>query len=96
MSYKWNWGIFFQLSPDGTYTYLQLLLFGAGWTLACGSGACAAVAVLQQRGDVDANVQVDLPGGALQIARSSAGRVWMTGPAAFVFEGEWPVPPPAR
>ena len=34
MSYKWNWGIFFQLSPDGTYTYLQLLLFGAGWTLA--------------------------------------------------------------
>src|SRR6476646_12004562 len=34
MSYKWNWGIFFQISPDGTYTYLQLLLFGAGWTLA--------------------------------------------------------------
>src|SRR4029078_3055466 len=34
MSYKWNWGVFFQLSPDGTYTYVQLLLFGAGWTLA--------------------------------------------------------------
>ena len=34
MNYNWNWGIFFQLSPDGTYTYLQLLLFGAGWTLA--------------------------------------------------------------
>src|SRR5690242_4102137 len=34
MSYNWNWGIFFQLSPDGTHTYLQLLLFGAGWTLA--------------------------------------------------------------
>ena len=34
MSYKWNWGIFFQISPDGTYTYGQLLLFGAGWTLA--------------------------------------------------------------
>jgi glutamate/aspartate transport system permease protein len=34
MSYHWNWGIFFQLSPDGTYTYAQLLLFGAGWTLA--------------------------------------------------------------
>src|SRR5262245_9184409 len=34
MSYNWNWGIFFQLSPDGTYTYAQLLLFGAGWTLA--------------------------------------------------------------
>ena len=34
MNYNWNWGIFFQLSPDATYTYLQLLLFGAGWTLA--------------------------------------------------------------
>jgi glutamate/aspartate transport system permease protein len=34
MSYNWNWGIFFQLSPDGTHTYAQLLLFGAGWTLA--------------------------------------------------------------
>ena len=34
MNYNWNWGIFFQLSPDGTHTYLQLLLFGAGWTLA--------------------------------------------------------------
>src|SRR5262249_5001342 len=34
MSYNWNWGIFFQLSPDGTYTYWRLLLFGAGWTLA--------------------------------------------------------------
>src|SRR5258707_15331147 len=34
MSYNWNWGIFFQLSPDGTYTYWQLLLFGTGWTLA--------------------------------------------------------------
>src|SRR6476620_10331514 len=34
MNYNWNWGIFFQLSPDGTYTYAQLLLFGAGWTLA--------------------------------------------------------------
>ena len=34
MSYKWNWGIFFQVSPDGTHTYLQLLLFGAGWTIA--------------------------------------------------------------
>jgi len=34
MRYHWNWGIFFELSPDGTYAYWQLLLFGAGWTLA--------------------------------------------------------------
>jgi diaminopimelate epimerase len=63
---------------------------GAGWTLACGTGACAAVAVLRQRGQVDAQVQVDLPGGSLQIDWNGPGeRLWMTGPAAFVFEGEW-------
>jgi glutamate/aspartate transport system permease protein len=34
MNYNWNWGIFFELSPDGARTYLQTLLFGTGWTLA--------------------------------------------------------------
>jgi diaminopimelate epimerase len=63
---------------------------GSGWTLACGTGACAAVAVLRQRGEVDAQVQVDLPGGSLQIDWTGPGeRLWMTGPARFVFEGEW-------
>src|SRR5690242_21281891 len=46
MSYNWNWGIFFQLSPDGTHTYLQLLLFGAGWTLATALLAWAIALVL--------------------------------------------------
>ncbi len=69
---------------------------GAGWTRACGSGACAAMAVLHQRGEVDASVRVDLPGGALHIDWPGAGhRLWMTGPATFVFEGDWPVPPTA-
>lgn len=66
---------------------------GAGWTLACGSGACAAVAVLRQRGEVDADVRVDLPGGTLHITWPGAGaQMWMTGPAAFVAEGEWLIP----
>jgi diaminopimelate epimerase len=81
---------------DRGHVRLRVHERGAGWTLACGSGACAAVAVLQQRDEVDANVQVDLPGGTLQIARSSTGRLWMTGPAAFAFEGDWAVPPPMR
>lgn len=34
MNYNWNWGIFFQLSPDGTHTYLGTLLLGMVWTLA--------------------------------------------------------------
>ncbi|MDE2309188.1 MAG: diaminopimelate epimerase [Xanthomonadaceae bacterium] len=66
---------------------------GAGWTQACGTGACAAMAVLHQRGEVDDRVQVDLPGGTLRIDWAGPGRsLWMTGPAAFVFEGEWAAP----
>ncbi|TAM63772.1 MAG: diaminopimelate epimerase [Rhodanobacter sp.] len=66
---------------------------GAGWTQACGTGACAAMAVLHRRGEVDDRVQVDLPGGTLRIDWAGPGRsLWMTGPAAFVFEGEWAVP----
>lgn len=63
---------------------------GAGWTQACGSGACAAVAALRKRGRVGDNVRVELPGGALSIAWQGPGHaLWMTGPAAFVFDGEW-------
>ncbi|MEP7282424.1 MAG: amino acid ABC transporter permease [Rubrivivax sp.] len=36
MNYHWNWGIFFELSPDASGTYLQTLLYGLGWTLATG------------------------------------------------------------
>lgn len=65
---------------------------GVGETLACGSGACAAVAVLAKRGRVDAanGVAVALPGGELRITYdANGGRIAMSGPAAFVFEGEW-------
>ena len=62
---------------------------GVGETLACGSGACAAVAVLVARGrlDGDREVAVDLPGGRLRIRYDRhAGTISMGGPAAFVFE----------
>jgi len=63
---------------------------GVGETLACGSGACAAVAVLRRRGKLDADVRVALPGGSLEIHWQGAGHpLQMTGPATFVFEGEW-------
>lgn len=66
---------------------------GAGWTQACGSGACATVVALRRRGEVDAEVEVRMPGGTLRISWPGIGEpVWMTGPAAFVFEGEWPIP----
>lgn len=63
---------------------------GAGWTRACGSGACAAAAALYRRGRVGAKVRVELPGGALEIEWRGPGHaLWMTGPAAFVYDGEW-------
>lgn len=63
---------------------------GAGETLACGSGACAAAAVLMRRGRVGRNIAVQLPGGTLHIAWPGDGEpIMMAGPAAFAFEGEW-------
>ena len=64
---------------------------GVGETLACGSGACAAVAVLARRGRVDAmaGVDVELPGGTLRIYHGHDGGIRMAGPAAFVYEGEF-------
>ena len=63
---------------------------GVGETLACGSGACAAAAVLMRRGRVDRDVVVALPGGELRIRwPHGAAQVIMSGPAAFVFAVEW-------
>ena len=41
MNYNWNWGIFFETSPDGVHTYLTTLLMGTGWTLATALAAWA-------------------------------------------------------
>ena len=66
---------------------------GAGETLACGTGACAAVVAGRRRGCLDAAVTVATRGGALAIRWDGPGRpVWMTGPATIVFEGRWPIP----
>jgi diaminopimelate epimerase len=65
---------------------------GAGETLACGTGACAAVVAGVRRGLLDSPVRVRVRGGELGIAWAGDGRpVQMTGPAARVFEGEWNV-----
>ena len=69
---------------------LRVVERGVGETLACGSGACAAVAILVRQGKVDRRVDVQLPGGTLTIEwPDDAATIRMSGPAAFVFEGEW-------
>ena len=61
---------------------------GAGETLACGTGACAAVVSGRIQGLLDPRVRVSLPGGDLVIEWAQSGHpVWMTGPAERVFEG---------
>ncbi len=61
---------------------------GAGETQACGSGACAAVAVGIMQGVLDNEVQVDLPGGSLTIEWQGEGHpLYMTGSATHVYDG---------
>ncbi len=61
----------------------------AGETLACGTGACAAVVAGIRLGWLDRRVQVDMRGGSLSIAwPGDDASVLMTGPATTVFEGE--------
>ena len=63
---------------------------GSGETLACGTGTCAAVVACVLNGLTDDEVTVHLLGGDLDISYDRASdKVWMTGPAATVFEGEW-------
>jgi diaminopimelate epimerase len=66
---------------------LRVFERGSGETLACGTGACAAVVSGIRRGLLDAQVLVHLQGGDLSIAWQPSGVVWMTGPTATVFEG---------
>jgi diaminopimelate epimerase len=62
---------------------------GAGETLACGTGACAAVAAGIRLGLLDARVEVETRGGVLTIEwQGGTAPVLMTGPAETVFEGE--------
>jgi diaminopimelate epimerase len=67
---------------------LRVFERGAGETLACGTGACAAVAVGRRHNRLDSTVQVELPGGTLEIAWPGPGEhIWLKGPAAISFEG---------
>lgn len=72
-----------------TLIKLRVLERGAGETLACGSGACAAVVVGRSNGLLDEKVRVQLPGGELIITWDTPNAsVLMTGPAEIVFRGE--------
>jgi len=73
---------------DADHIRLRVFERGAGETLACGTGACAAVVAGRLRGLLAEKVSVSLPGGDLMVSWQSEGTpVLMTGPATCVFEG---------
>ena len=74
---------------DRTHIEMRVWERGAGETLACGSGACAAVVAARLRGLVDDSVEVTLPGGVLRVAWDGEGEVQLEGPAKRVFAGRW-------
>jgi diaminopimelate epimerase len=63
---------------------------GVGETQACGTGACAIMVSAHLHGLVDDEVEVKEPGGVLTLRWNGAGNVILTGPAAFVYSGDWP------
>ena len=62
---------------------------GAGPTLACGTGACASAVAAVLNHKTERAVTVHLPGGDLFIEWGLDNHVYMTGPATYVFKGEW-------
>lgn len=73
---------------DRRHVRLRVWERGAGETLGCGSGACAAVVAGRRRGLLDESVEVSLLGGTLSVTWAGEGEpVMLTGPARTVFEG---------
>jgi diaminopimelate epimerase len=73
---------------DRGHIRLRVFERGAGETLACGTGACAAVAVGRRRDLLDGEVRVDLPGGTALVTWAGPDQhIWLTGPATTVYTG---------
>jgi diaminopimelate epimerase len=71
--------------PD--YLKMRVWERGAGITLACGTGACAALVAAVLNGKSDRKATIALPGGPLLIEWASDDRIFMTGPATLAFTG---------
>jgi diaminopimelate epimerase len=77
---------------DRSRIRLRVYERGAGETLACGTGACAAVAVGRARGGLDADAQVSIRGGELRVSWAGPGEsIWLAGPAQVSFAGYFEV-----
>ena len=79
----------FMQVESNTHVKLRVFERGAGETLACGSGACAAVIHGIRLGQLANKVTVSVPGGKLEVSWDDGlSSVWLAGPAETVFEGK--------
>lgn len=86
-----NVGFLEIVAPD--HVRLRVFERGVGETLACGTGACAAVAVGRRHGPLAEEVRVDVPGGRLIVQWPGPGEpIWLTGPAETAFTGQVELP----
>jgi diaminopimelate epimerase len=86
-----NVGFLEIVAPD--HVRLRVFERGVGETQACGTGACAAVAVGRRHGPLAEEVRVDVPGGRLIVQWPGPGEpIWLTGPAETAFEGHVDIP----
>ena len=74
---------------DPSHVKMRVWERGSGETLACGTGACAAVAAGIRSGKLEGKVEVRLRGGCLSVYMDKYGRVFQEGPAEFVYDGIW-------
>jgi diaminopimelate epimerase len=82
-----NVGFLEIVAPD--HVRLRVFERGVGETQACGTGACAAVAVGRRHGPLAEEVNVDVPGGRLVVRWPGPGEpIWLTGPAETAFTGQ--------
>ena len=73
-----------------THVRMRVWERGTGETMACGTGACAVLVACVLNGLCEREADVDLPGGTLHISWDEKdNHVYMTGPAAFVYDGVW-------
>jgi diaminopimelate epimerase len=74
---------------DRTHLRLRVYERGAGETLSCGTGACAAAAIARRRGLIEAQVRIEVRGGELRVNWAGPGEhIWLSGPAQVSFEGQ--------
>ncbi len=73
-----------------THLTMRVWERGSGETMACGTGACACLIAAAVTGRIGREATISLPGGDLLVRWDPDGHVWQTGPAVFVFDGDWP------